>query len=145
MLHWSTCNADSQRMFLARIFRHVTLLNRFQKLPTRCSTANLAKKKSSTTGCYTRTIFRATSCHCKLALQVDQCNISKTQATHIIVLCASFPVPPPIIGSSSKPGRRREKPGRDCFRISNVFATLHILNLAQMSPVSAKVLLLHHL
>ena len=25
MLHWSTCNADSQRMFFARIWRHVTL------------------------------------------------------------------------------------------------------------------------
>ena len=34
-----TCNTDSQRMFFARICRHVTLLNRFQKLPTRCSTA----------------------------------------------------------------------------------------------------------
>ena len=32
----------SQRMFFARICRHVTLLNRFQKLPTRCSTANIA-------------------------------------------------------------------------------------------------------
>ena len=46
MLHWSTCNADSQRMFFARICRHVTLLNRFQKLPTRCSTANIAKNRS---------------------------------------------------------------------------------------------------
>ena len=64
MLHWSTCNADSQRMFLARICRHVTLLNRFQKLTTHCSTANIAKNL----------IFRATSYHCKLALQVDQCN-----------------------------------------------------------------------
>ena len=41
-----TCNADSQRMFFARICRHVTLLNRFQKLPTRCSTANIAKSRS---------------------------------------------------------------------------------------------------
>ena len=63
MLHWPTCNAHSQRMFLARICRHVTLLNRFQKLATRCSTANIAKNR-----------FRATSYHCKLALQVDQCN-----------------------------------------------------------------------
>ena len=37
------------------------------------STANIAKK-SSATGCYTRTIFRATSSHCKSALQIDQCN-----------------------------------------------------------------------
>ena len=41
-----TCNADSQRMFFARICRHVTLLNRFQKLPTRCSTANIVKNRS---------------------------------------------------------------------------------------------------
>ena len=33
-------------MFLARICRHVTLLNRFQKLATRCSTANIAKNRS---------------------------------------------------------------------------------------------------
>ena len=39
-----TCNANSQRMFFARICRHFTLLNRFQKLPTRCSTANIVKK-----------------------------------------------------------------------------------------------------
>ena len=49
-------------------------LNRFPKLATRCSTANSAKK-SSATGCYTIwTIFRATSYHCKSALQIDQCN-----------------------------------------------------------------------
>ena len=41
----STCNADSQRMFFARICRHVTLLNRFQKLATRYSTANIAKNR----------------------------------------------------------------------------------------------------
>ena len=41
-----TCNADSQRMFLTRICRHVTLLNCFQKLATRCSTANIAKNRS---------------------------------------------------------------------------------------------------
>ena len=40
-----TCNADSQRMFFARICRHVALLNRFQKLPTRCRTANIAKNR----------------------------------------------------------------------------------------------------
>ena len=73
MLHWSTCNADSQGMFLARICRHVTLWNRFQKLSTRCSTANIAKNR------WQRAVtleyfFRATSYHCKLALQVDQCN-----------------------------------------------------------------------
>ena len=34
------------------------------------------RKKSFATGRYTRMIFRATSYHCKLALQVDQCNIT---------------------------------------------------------------------
>ena len=33
-------------VFFARICRHVTLLNRFQKLPTRCSTANIAQNRS---------------------------------------------------------------------------------------------------
>ena len=40
-----TCNADSQRMFFAQICRHATLLNRFQNLATRCSTANIAKNR----------------------------------------------------------------------------------------------------
>ena len=45
----------------------------------------------------------------------------------------------------SKPGRRRqrEEPGKDCFRISDVFATLLILILDQISSVSAKAPLLH--
>ena len=54
-------------------FADVTLLNRFQKLPTRCSTGNIAKNRSQR---YTRMIFCATSYHCKLVLQVDQCNIT---------------------------------------------------------------------
>ena len=41
-----TCNGDWQHMFFARICRHVTLLNRFQKFPTRCSTANITKNRS---------------------------------------------------------------------------------------------------
>ena len=47
-----------------------------------------------------------------------------------------------LIGSLSKPGRRRQRegPGKDCFRISDVFATLLILILAQISSISAKVL-----
>ena len=50
-------------------------------------------------------------------------------------------------GSLSKAGRRRqrEEPGKDCFRISDVIATLPILILPQISSVSAKVLLLHPL
>ena len=50
-------------------------------------------------------------------------------------------------GSLSNPGRRRqrEEPGKDCFRISDVFANLPILILAQFSSVSAIVLLLHGL
>ena len=52
---------------------------------------------------------------------------------------------PWIVGSLSKPGRRRQRggPGKDCRRISDVFATLLILILAQISSISAKVLLLH--
>ena len=74
MLHWSTCNANFQRWFATHVF-HTNLQTcyTFESLPTRSSTANIAKK-SSTTRCYTWTIFRATSYHCKLALQVDQCN-----------------------------------------------------------------------
>ena len=41
------------------------------------------RKKSSATECYTRTIFRATSYHCKLALQVDQCNITLMMASRL--------------------------------------------------------------
>ena len=69
-----TCNADSQRMFFARICRHDTLLIAFKN--HRVAAVQISQKKSSATGCYTRTIFRATSYHCKLALQVDQCNIA---------------------------------------------------------------------
>ena len=69
MLHWSTCNADSQCMFFTRICRHVTLLNCFQRLPTCCSTADIAKN------CPQRgfTLERFFSQH-RIILQVDQCN-----------------------------------------------------------------------
>ena len=40
-----TCNGVSQHMFFARICRHVTLFNRFQKCPMRCSTVNIAKNR----------------------------------------------------------------------------------------------------
>ena len=45
------------------------------------------------------------------------------------------------IGSLSKPGprRQREELGKDCFRISDVFATRLIRIVAQSSSVSAKV------
>ena len=51
------------------------------------------------------------------------------------------------LGSLSKPGRRRqrEEPGKDCFRISDVFATLLILILPHISSVSAKDFLLRPL
>ena len=62
-------------MFFARICRHDTLWNRFQKLATRCSTANIAKKLSAT-GCYTRIIFRATSYRCKLTSVTPPLNVS---------------------------------------------------------------------
>ena len=52
-----------------------------------------------------------------------------------------------IVGSLSKLGRRRqrEEPGKNYFCISDLFATLLILILPQISSISAKVLLLHRL
>ena len=52
-----------------------------------------------------------------------------------------------MIGSLSKPGRRRqrEEPGKDCFRISDVLATLLILILPKISSASGEVLLPHRL
>ena len=49
-----------------------------------------------------------------------------------------------LVGSFSKLGRRRqrEEPRKNCFCIFNVFLTLPILNLVQISSFSAKVLLL---
>ena len=46
-----------------------------------------------------------------------------------------------LLGSLSKPGRRRQREelGKDCFRISDVFATLLIRIVAHISFVSAKV------
>ena len=46
-----------------------------------------------------------------------------------------------IIRELSKPGRRRQREelGKDCFRISDVFETLLIRIVAQISSVSAKV------
>ena len=66
-------------MFLARICRTVTLLNRFQKLATRCSTANVAKNRSQPAV----TLKRTTSYHCKLALQVDQCKGPFKRMQHV--------------------------------------------------------------
>ena len=56
MLQWPICSKFAQSC--------CKFLNRFQKLATRCSTANIAQKASATE-CYTRTIFRAISYRCK--------------------------------------------------------------------------------
>ena len=50
------------------------LLQVFESLSKACNALQHCKyrKKSSATGCYTRTIFRATPNHCKSALQMDQ-------------------------------------------------------------------------
>ena len=82
VLHWSICNANLKRRFATHVFRTnlqtcytcCKFLNRFQNLATRCSTANIATKKNRPQRGYTRTIFRATSHHFKLALHIDKCN-----------------------------------------------------------------------
>ena len=79
MLHWSTCNANLQRRFATHVFRtNLQTCYTFESLSKTSNALQHCKyrKESSATGCYTRTIFRATSYHCKLALQVDQCNIA---------------------------------------------------------------------
>ena len=65
MLNWPICSKFAQC--------RCKFLNRFQKLATRCGHCKY-RKNSSAMGCYTRAIFRATSYHCKSALQIDQCN-----------------------------------------------------------------------
>ena len=77
VLHWSTCNANLQR----RLATHVSRTNlqtcyTFESLSKTCNTLQHCKyrEKSFATSRYTGMIFRATSYHCKLALQVDQCN-----------------------------------------------------------------------
>ena len=80
-LHWSTCNANLQRRFATHVFRtNLQTCYTFQSLSKISNALQHCKyrKKSSATGCCTRTIFRETSYHCKLALQVDQCNTTFT-------------------------------------------------------------------
>ena len=77
MLHWSTCNANLQRRFATQVSRmNLQTCYTFESLSKTCNVLQHCKyrKKSSATGCYTGMIFRATSCRCKLALHVDQCN-----------------------------------------------------------------------
>ena len=81
MLHWSTCNANLQRRFATHVF--CTNLQTYYTFESLSKTSNALqhckyRKKSFATGRYTGMIFRATSYHCKLALQVDQCNITFT-------------------------------------------------------------------
>ena len=66
-----------QHITLTNLLRiRAMLLQVFESLSKTCNVLQHCKyrKKLSATGCYTRTIFRATSYHCKLALQVDRCN-----------------------------------------------------------------------
>ena len=77
MLHWSTCNANLQRRFATHVSRtNLHTCYTFESLSKTCNTFQHCKyrEKSFATGRYTKMIFRATSYHCKLALQVDQCN-----------------------------------------------------------------------
>ena len=88
VLHWSTCNANLQRRFAT----HVSRTN-FSKT---CNTLQHCKyrEKSFATGRYTKMIFRATSYHCKLGLQVDQCNttFSVKSSQSRTIQDISFPV-----------------------------------------------------
>ena len=77
MLHWSTCNANLQRRFATHVSRtNLQTCYTFESLSKTCNTLQHCKyrEKSFATGRYTKMIFRATSYHCKLALQVEQCN-----------------------------------------------------------------------
>ena len=72
-----------QRRFATHVFRtNLQTCYTFESLSKTSNALQHCKyrKKSSATGCYTRTIFRATSYHCKLALQVDQCNTTLKRA-----------------------------------------------------------------
>ena len=69
-----TCNADSQLMFLARICRLMLQLHRFQKLGTRCSTANIAKNRSQRAVTLEWFFAQHRIIAHELALQADQCN-----------------------------------------------------------------------
>ena len=88
VLHWSTCNANLQRRFATHVFRtNLQTCYTFESLSKTCNTLQHCKyrEKSSATGRYTKMIFRATSYHCKLALQVDQCNTTFSNILFIVV------------------------------------------------------------
>ena len=79
MLHWSTCNAKQQCRFATHVFcTNLQTCYTLESLPKTSNALQHCKyrKKSFATGRYTRMIFCATSDHCNLALQVDQCNIT---------------------------------------------------------------------
>ena len=79
VLHWSTCNANLQRRFATHVFcTNLQTCYTFESLSKTSNALQHCKyrTKSFATGRYTRIIFRATSYHCELALQVDQCNIT---------------------------------------------------------------------
>ena len=79
MLHWSTCNANLQGQFATHVSRtNLQTCYTFESLSKTCNPLQHCKyrEKSFATGRYTKMISRATSYHCKLALQVDQCNFT---------------------------------------------------------------------
>ena len=91
------CNADSQRMFLARICRHVHLshiFNRFRKLATRCSTENGAKNRPQR-GVTLERFFAQTLYHYKSAFQIDQCKTTFRQFnSHVPFFFSSWQLGP---------------------------------------------------
>ena len=97
MLHWSTCNANLQRRFATHVFcTNLQTCYTFESLSKTSNALQHCKyrKKSFATGRYTRMIFRATSYHCKLALQVDQCNTTFTLDSKGFLPLRPRPQPP---------------------------------------------------
>ena len=85
-LHWSTCNANLQRRFATHVFRtNLQTCYTFESLSKTSKALPHCKyrKKIVRYGGYTGMIFRATSCRCKLALQVDQCNTIFSRRTSL--------------------------------------------------------------
>ena len=76
-----------QRRLATHVFRtNLQTCYTFESLSKISNTLQHCKyrTKSSATGCYTRTIFCETSYHCKLALQVDQCNTTLKQTVAFV-------------------------------------------------------------
>ena len=79
--------ADLQRRFavMNSLQIHATVLQVFESLSKTCNALQHCKhrEKSFAMGCYTSTIFSATSYRCKSSLQIDQCKTTfKDAHTH---------------------------------------------------------------